>query len=61
MIWNPAFLSCNGEENVLHLLLKFNETQRQREQFLCTRRLNIHEEITWCLVIDCNKIMEKNI
>ena len=45
MKWNPAFLPCNGEENVLHLLLKY-EAQRQGEQFLCTKRLNKNEEIT---------------
>jgi len=46
MKWGPAFLPCNGEENLLHLLLKYNETQRQREQILCSERLNILEEIT---------------
>jgi hypothetical protein len=46
MKWDPAFLPCDGEEKALHLLLKYNETQRQREQFLFTKRLNILEEIT---------------
>jgi hypothetical protein len=56
MKWDPTFLKCNGEENVLHLLLKYNETQRKREQVLCTKQLNTLEEITQKQMKSCKKI-----
>jgi hypothetical protein len=36
---------CNEDENVVNILLKRNETQRWRGQFLDNKPLNTNEEI----------------
>jgi hypothetical protein len=38
---------CNKDKNVVHILLKGNETQKLRETFLNNKWLHINEEIAY--------------
>jgi hypothetical protein len=48
----------NEDENVVHILLKYNETQRWREQCLDDKWLHINEEIASKKIISCSKVIE---
>ena len=49
---------CKEEENVVHTLLKRNETQMWREKFVDNNWLYINEEMVHKKIISCSKITE---
>lgn len=44
------------EQDVVHMLIKCNATQRWQEQFLDNKGLHINEEIAYKKIISFNKI-----
>jgi hypothetical protein len=49
---------CNEVENVAHMLLKCEEAQKRREQFLNNKWLHINEETACKNIISCKNITE---
>jgi len=57
-ILDTSIPPCNGHENMIHILLKANETQSRKEQLLDNKCLLINEELAYMEIISCNNIME---
>ena len=49
------------EENDIHILLKYKETQKWREQFFNSKWLHINEELALKKTVSCAKITELKI
>jgi hypothetical protein len=49
---------CNKYENVVHILLTCNETQKWREYLPDNKLLHIDEETAYKKMISCNKLIE---
>jgi hypothetical protein len=53
---------CNGEEDTIHILLKFPEIRRLREHLLSRKWQEINEEVAYNKIINCTNTVElKNL
>jgi hypothetical protein len=53
---------CNGEEDTIHILLKYPETRRLREHLLSRKRQIINDELAYKKIINCTYTIElKNL
>jgi hypothetical protein len=49
---------CSKDEEAIHILLKFSETRKWREQFLSRKWLMLNEWIAYKKIINCTNITE---
>jgi hypothetical protein len=47
---------CLGEEEDKHALLKFPETKKWREEFVCSKWLNMGEDTEYRNIISCTNV-----